>query len=74
MLFSSVTFGFALFSYAFQTYSKLSEETIKYIQEKTDAATRAVANAAYSEMGDLANKVTGSTVQLADTSEQLNTC
>ena len=57
MLFSSVTFGFALFSYAFQTYSKLSEETIKYMKEKSEAATKAAANAAFSEMGDLTDKL-----------------
>ena len=57
MLFSSVTFGFALFSYAFQTYTKLSEETMKYLQEKTEAATKAAANAAMSEMGDFADKM-----------------
>ncbi|KAL5251130.1 hypothetical protein ACHWQZ_G016747 [Mnemiopsis leidyi] len=56
MLFSSVTFGFALFSYAFQTYSKLSEETMKYLHEKTEAVTKAAANAAYAEMGDLTDK------------------
>ena len=57
MLFSSVTFGFALFSYAFQTYAKLSEETMKYIQEKTEAATKAAANAAKGELGDLTDKL-----------------
>ena len=57
MLFSSVTFGFALFSYAFQTYAKLSEETMKYLHEKTEAATKAAANAAMGEMGDLTDKL-----------------
>ena len=57
MLFSSVTFGFALFSYAFQTYAKLSEETMKYLHEKTEAATKAAANAAMGELGDFADRV-----------------
>ncbi|XP_063687994.1 two pore potassium channel protein sup-9-like isoform X2 [Bolinopsis microptera] len=56
MLFSSVTFGFALFSYAFQTYAKLSEETMKYLHEKTEAATKAAANAAMGELGNFADK------------------
>ena len=63
MLFVSVTFGFALFSYAFQTYSKLSEETVKYMREKAEAATRAAANAACAEIGGMADKLT---VQVPD--------
>lgn len=59
MLFASVTFGFALFSYAFQTYAKLSEATIKYMQEKGEAATKAAASAAVGELGDLASNMGG---------------
>jgi hypothetical protein len=57
MLFASVSFGFALFSYALQTYSKLSEETLKYLKEKSEAATKAAASAAVSEMGSFADKL-----------------
>ena len=59
MLFASVTFGFALFSYAFQTYAKLSEATLKYLQEKSEAATKAAAGVAVGELGNLAGNVTG---------------
>ena len=55
MLFLSVSFGFALFSYAFQTYSKASEETLKYIKEKTEAIGQSAAMAVHAEINNKIN-------------------
>ena len=55
MLFLSVSFGFALFSYAFQTYSKASEETLKYIKEKSHAIGQSAAMAVQAEINDKIN-------------------
>ena len=52
MLFFSVSFGFALFSYALQTYSKASQETMLYIQEKTQAIGQSAALAVQGEITD----------------------
>ena len=52
MLFLSISFGFALFSYVFQTYSKASEDTLLYLQEKTRAIGQSAASAVQAEMTD----------------------
>ena len=55
ILFLSITFGFALFSYAFQTYAKASEETLKFIKEKTQAIGESAAMAVQAEINDKIN-------------------
>ena len=57
MLFLSISFGFALFSYAFQTYAKLSEKTMQYLKNKTGKLTAAAANAAQGELLNMVDKI-----------------
>eukprot|EP00116_Pleurobrachia_bachei_P003502 sb/3463764/ len=59
MLFLSISFGFALFSYAFQTYAKLSEKTVLYLKNKTGKLTAAAAIAAQGELMNMVDKMPG---------------
>ena len=65
MLFSSVTFGFALFSYAFQTYAKASEETIKLLKSKSESLTKAAAAAAQSQVMEVAAAAQSQVMEVA---------